>query len=168
MPVIKARNFYLPPPNISADAWDRLKPAERVIVFHEHDQRRRLPRPSGVDAGRPLWARIDSGRWVVECECGSAQVVDPTDPRFFCVNCLSDLKWRPVKFPKDVAKVETDVEKTPEPHERWWWAVDDPHPRNPRRRSNGGAQTASVIDVRLLQPEPSPGKDDQAPGPGGR
>jgi hypothetical protein len=134
--IIRARHFYLPPPRLRADAWDGGRSAERVIRWVEEDHRRRLPRPQGEDRSRPLHARIDAGRWVAQCECLSAQIIDPDDPFFFCVECLnavSDGKWRPLLIPADVPAVEAAVEQVDRPQDRWWWANDDPHPGNPRR-----------------------------------
>lgn len=58
----------------------------------------------------PVHAEVNQGRWIVVCECGSAQLASKTDPRFFCVGCLNevnDCKWRPVIFPDDAAAIET-------------------------------------------------------------
>ena len=51
-----------------------------------------------------VYARIDFGRWLADCECGGAEYVDPEDdtPLFFCFSCGNeDHKGhaRPVIFP---------------------------------------------------------------------
>jgi hypothetical protein len=55
--------------------------------------------------GPQMDAKLLDGRWVVSCECGGQEVVDPDDPAFVCLNpnCLNVLtkhEPRKVKFPK--------------------------------------------------------------------
>lgn len=124
MPVIlRAEDFYTPPSHLPADAWGHLAGAERVIAWYEQTAQRRLPRPVGEPSGEPLYARIDAGRWVAQCPCGSAQVVTPSDPRMFCVECLTG--WRPVLIPADIDAAERSVVEAPV-HARFWWHPDDP------------------------------------------
>jgi hypothetical protein len=122
-PIIRARDFYQPPPTLPAHAWDLLPPAERAISWYEHKAQRRLPRPQGVDLAHPLYARIDAGRWIAECPCRSAQVVSPDDPRMFCVECLTPT-WYRLIFPKDVDAAEQAVADKA-PRDQFWWHPDD-------------------------------------------
>ncbi|MEU0393804.1 hypothetical protein ABZ208_13675 [Streptomyces sp. NPDC006208] len=122
-PVLRAEDFYLPPPGQPADAWRLVPPAERALRWYEEKAQRRLPRPQGTDLGPPTMARIDAGRWVADCPCGSAQVVTPEDPRMFCVECLPSA-WLRVRFPTDVAAAEATVAAKPQ-HERFWWQPGD-------------------------------------------
>lgn len=60
----------------------------------------------------PVFARIDFGRWIADCECGGAEYVDPDDPIFFCLSCgnqAHDGKARRVVFPKNREEIETAV-----------------------------------------------------------
>jgi hypothetical protein len=122
--VIRAEDFYTPPPTLPTDAWATVPGAERVIVWFEHTTQRRLPRPApDEDETEPLFARIDAGRWVAQCPCGSAQVVTPTDPRMFCVECLDH--WHPLTFPDDIDAAEQVVADLPA-RGRFWWHPADP------------------------------------------
>ncbi|WP_159073677.1 hypothetical protein [Streptomyces sp. RTd22] len=128
--VLRAEDFYQPPPDQPADAWALLAPAERAVRWFEQQAQRRLPRPpDGTDLGRPLFAQINHGRWIASCdECNSAQLVTPEDPRMYCVECLTPV-WRRVRFPKDPAAVEADLAELPA-RERNWWHPDDEHAWN--------------------------------------
>lgn len=35
----------------------------------------------------PVVARVDFGRWLADCECGGAELIDPADPFFYCYSC---------------------------------------------------------------------------------
>ena len=99
------------------------------IITHKNDRHRHYPEASYRDflaiyraanglgplpsvpplreMGDALEARIDLGRWLVECEiCKAAVVADPDDPVFLCPSCGSGGKWRPVIFPADRAVIE--------------------------------------------------------------
>jgi hypothetical protein len=120
--VVRAEDFYLPPPALPADAWTLLPPSERAVRWYEERAQRRLPRPSGILLGVRVYARIDASRWVAECPCRSAQVVSPDDPRMMCVECLAG--WFAITFPDDVAAAETAVADLL-PADRFWWHPDD-------------------------------------------
>lgn len=125
--VIRAEDFYTPPPAVPGRAWDRLPAAERCATWYEHKAGRRLRRPDADAAagGPPLWARIDAGRWVAQCPCGSAQVVSPADPRMWCVEC-QPAAWRTLRFPDDPEAAERVVADVSPPRRRFWWQPDDP------------------------------------------
>lgn len=132
--VRRAEDFYIPPPQLPADAWNLLAPAERVIAYMERVNQRRYPKPEGMLPEPALIARIDAGRWVAQCpHCLSAQVVTPDDPRMWCVDCMPD-GWFRVRFPDDPTAVEATVEALPA-RARFWWADDDTawNRRRPRR-----------------------------------
>jgi hypothetical protein len=125
--VQRAETFYLPPPPLRPDEWALVPPAELCLRWYEMRQQRRIEAPSGTLLGIKLWARIDAGRWVADCPCGSAQVVTPTDPRFACPECGAG--WFAVVFPEDTAAAEAAV-ASDLPSERFWWQDDDPNPWN--------------------------------------
>lgn len=72
-----------------------------------------------------LPARIDAGRWLVDCpgeHCTGAELADPEDLRFFCTTCLNaDVggQWLRVAFPRNREAIETRVLALP-PRERFW------------------------------------------------
>lgn len=64
--------------------------------------------------GENVVARIDFGRWIADCECGSANYVEPSDPVYFCASCgnaASGGKLRGVTFPADRAEIEAELLK---------------------------------------------------------
>jgi hypothetical protein len=59
-------------------------------------------------------ARVDFGRWIADCPfCGSACMVDPDDPFFFCLYCagLGTGDACPCKFPENRDEIETEILK---------------------------------------------------------
>lgn len=115
--ILRAEDIYTPPPHLPADAFALLPPAERVLRWYEEKVQRRLPRPDAVLLQPVLHARIDSGRWIADCPCASAQAVTPADPRMYCVECLTG--WYRLVFPDDVAAVEASLAHLPA-HQRAW------------------------------------------------
>lgn len=122
-PIKRAETFYLPPPSLPADAWDLVAPAERALRWYEEKQQRRLVAPSGFLLGRTAYARINAGRWVADCPCGSAQVVTPSDPRMCCPECGAG--WWALAFPDDVAAAEQAVADRLPAEQNWWHPDDD-------------------------------------------
>jgi hypothetical protein len=121
--VVRAEDFYLPPPDQPANAWALVMPAERVFRWVELRQGRRLVTPTGFMLGHQIFARINHNRWVADCPCGSAQIVTPADPRLACTECRAG--WFRLVFPADPAAAEASV-AADLPHERNWWNPDDP------------------------------------------
>lgn len=75
--------------------------------------------PHGLDKRR-VQAEInptpeDGGRWIARCPspfCSGAELVDPTDPRFFCITCenvLTKGDWIGVTFPRDWEAIEAEL-----------------------------------------------------------
>lgn len=122
IPVQRAETYYLPPTPLAPDAWALVPPAARCTRWYEVKQQRRIELPDGLLLGHITYARIDAGRWVADCPCGSAQVVTPTDPRLGCPECGA--AWFPLTFPDDVAAAEAAVAELL-PAERFWWHPDD-------------------------------------------
>jgi len=122
IPVVRAEGFYRPPPSMPANAWALVPPAERCARWYELRLQRRIDTPAGVLLGQRTYARIDGGRWVADCPCGSAQVVTPADPRIACPEC--GYGWVVVVFPEDPAAAEAEVAELL-PSERFWWHPDD-------------------------------------------
>lgn len=126
--VVRAETFYLPPPELPADAWNLVPVAERVWRWAEYRLQRRLVPPEGVLLGEQAWAEINHNRWIAACVCGSAQVVSPADPRMACTECGRG--WVQLVFPTDVAAVEASLAGE-EPHLRNWTNPDAPVPAPP-------------------------------------
>lgn len=104
-----------------------------------------VPSPADDDpAGAPVVARLNHGRWLGDCNldlplrpnpatgevdpdavpvtCRNAQLVDFTDPRFFCVVCHNAAvggRWRPVTLPPNRAGIEALVEHLPTQAQNW-------------------------------------------------
>jgi hypothetical protein len=94
------------------DGYDRLK----RLPFIGGQKSPRYPVWSGkVCAGPPVWARIERGRWIADCDavieghkCGGAEWVAPDVP-FFCFSCgnaTTKGQARPVIFPKNKDEIE--------------------------------------------------------------
>lgn len=153
--VRRAEDFYTPPPELPETAWNLLPPAERVIAYMERVQQRRYPKPDGLLPGVVLIARVDAGRWVAQCpHCQSAQVVTPTDPRMWCVDCMPE-GWSRVRFPADPSAVEATVEGQPARH-RFWWADDDTAWNRPRHRRQLTTKQQLEADRRDVDNPPEP------------
>uniref|UniRef100_A0A6M3KLR5 Uncharacterized protein n=1 Tax=viral metagenome TaxID=1070528 RepID=A0A6M3KLR5_9ZZZZ len=74
----------------------------------------------------PVRAEVNHGRWIAPCpDCnGGAEMVDPTAPIFFCMNCGNRAiggAYRRVEFPPSavVADIEELLSDRPEQHKNW-------------------------------------------------
>ena len=60
-----------------------------------------------------VYARIDFGRWLADCELGHASYVDPHDPFFYCYMCGNEPaehgKARRVVFPEKREAIEHEL-----------------------------------------------------------
>ncbi|WP_426404213.1 hypothetical protein ACN9M0_24750 [Streptomyces sp. R-07] len=121
--ITRAEDYYLPPPYLAPDAWADKAPALRCVLWYEYRQQRRIHTGDAFVIGQQLYARINHGRWLADCTCGSAQIVTPTDPRMWCVECGTG--WWQLTFPADVTAVEESLAALPVA-ERNWWAEPDP------------------------------------------
>ena len=76
-----------------------------------------LPEPTAGNTSGEIAARINHGRWLVDCPgCNSALVVDLSEEVFMCVECgNSDNggKWFAVTIPTDRAAIEAELLKRP-------------------------------------------------------
>ena len=76
-----------------------------------------LPDPTAATTSGAAAARINHGRWLVDCPgCNSALVVDLSEPVFMCVECANagnDGKWFAVTVPKNRKAIETELLKRP-------------------------------------------------------
>jgi len=76
-----------------------------------------LSEPTEANTAGEVAARINHGRWIVDCGgCNSALVVDLGQPVFMCVECgnaANDGKWFNVTVPTDRAAIEIELLKRP-------------------------------------------------------
>lgn len=78
---------------------------ERILKLHMKYQRKSsFPLPIQINntISRPVYARIELGQVVADCECGGVEFVDINEPIFYCFNCFNRVDngaLRPVIFP---------------------------------------------------------------------
>jgi ribosomal protein L37AE/L43A len=76
-----------------------------------------LPDPTEDNTSGEVAARINHGRWLVDCAgCNSALVIDLGQPVFMCVECGNNHnggKWFNVTVPTNRAAIETELLKRP-------------------------------------------------------
>jgi len=76
-----------------------------------------LPDPTEDNTSGTVAARINHGRWLVDCAgCNSALVVDLSQPVFMCVECgnaANDGKWFTVTVPTNRKSIEAELLKRP-------------------------------------------------------
>jgi ribosomal protein L37AE/L43A len=76
-----------------------------------------LPDPTEDNTFGEVSARINHGRWLVDCPgCNSALVVDLTELVFMCVECgnnHNDGKWLRVTVPRNRKAIEDELLKRP-------------------------------------------------------
>ncbi|MGP3636206.1 hypothetical protein ACTU45_23085 [Streptomyces sp. 24-1644] len=129
--IVQAETYYLPPPprrGQPAQDWSQIPGAELIYKWAEYRLGRRVPVPTATVPDHPgLYARIDDGRWLAECDaCRSAWIVSVRDPRFGCVECRRD--WVPLIVPADVPAAEAEALALTS---RFWWHPEDPRNPNP-------------------------------------
>ena len=76
-----------------------------------------LPEPTGDNTAGQGAARINHGRWLVDCGgCNSALVIDLSALVFMCVECANaanDGKWFTVTIPSNREAIEAELLKRP-------------------------------------------------------
>ena len=76
-----------------------------------------LPEPTPATIAGRVQARVNHGRWLVDCPgCNSALVVDLSELVFMCVECgnaANDGKWFQVTVPKNRKAIEAELLKRP-------------------------------------------------------
>jgi len=76
-----------------------------------------LPEPTAGNTSGEVAARINHGRWLVDCTgCKSALVVDLGEPVFMCVECGNSHnagKWLKIILPKNRKAIEGELLKRP-------------------------------------------------------
>jgi len=129
------------PPEAAVFRWWR----HSVGVPAPQQRQMRGSWPTGLAEGPLAEARVDHGRWVVDCPfpgCNSAQFASKTDHRFFCVDCSGpDRLWVPVVWPDDIelAAIEAALSLRPEISTRSW--------ESPGWRARRGVSPETVADL---------------------
>jgi hypothetical protein len=76
-----------------------------------------LPDPTEDNMSGQVAARINHGRWLVDCAgCNSALVIDLSQPVFMCVECANaanEGKWFAVMVPSNRKAIEAELLKRP-------------------------------------------------------
>tara|TARA_Y100000310_G_scaffold46368_1_gene43059 strand:+ start:628 stop:1053 length:426 start_codon:yes stop_codon:yes gene_type:complete len=76
-----------------------------------------LPEPTAGNTAGEVAARINHGRWLVDCPgCNSALVIDLSQPAFMCVECgnnHNNQKWLRVITPRNRKAIEAELLKRP-------------------------------------------------------
>ena len=86
-----------------------------------------VPPPINLPANiTPIPARINHGRWIADCPyCTGAEMVDPNDPVFYCLNyeCTRphNTSPLPVQFPAGRVGLENALLRRPEMKNRNWF-----------------------------------------------
>lgn len=87
---------------------------ERILKLRNDQSRKKnIAIPIQMDklSTRPVFARIELGQWIADCDCGGCEFVDPDEPIFFCMSCgnRNDASMlRPVEFPPEDQRLEIE------------------------------------------------------------
>jgi hypothetical protein len=118
-----ARGAHLPPlPDLGAG----------LLIALRREAGRPIPEPAdGPPVGPPVVARVDHGRWIVDCDlqdaarkrvCRAAQYAHPDDRRLYCHVCNNQAvggRWRLVVWPADRGGVEAPLDGLPPAEQNW-------------------------------------------------
>ena len=105
---------------------DTARSVHRVATVHayaaKHADALDELRGQGIDVtthtdGHPRAARINAGRWIVDCECGAAAMGDPTFSEARCFHCGAIMTA--VTYPPDVAQLEALLLVRPPDNRHW-------------------------------------------------
>lgn len=135
-----AETVYTAPPGYAPADWAAIPPAERCMRRDPGAMRVPPPKSNAVRVGSRVYARLNHGRWLVEClSCPSAQITSPDDPRFYCIECgnAGTGMWFAVVWPDaDVRKaIESDARDLTGRERNWAHNADT----TPAARATRGA-----------------------------
>ena len=77
--------------------------------------------PLGMADVKPIQARVNHGRWIVDCECLGAELAFE-EGEFMCLSCFNfelGHKYRKVVFPKNRKKIELLLIGRPVANRNW-------------------------------------------------
>lgn len=133
------------------DQWEMILGRPGVTLWdfvRKNLKSRRIPQTVLANANQiasnaPISAEIVHNRWIAQCECMGAEVVDRDIPIFFCLSCFNteiEGKTRPVIFPSQINAIENTLLLRPNPMNRNWRigeTVADLQAENDRRGLGG-------------------------------
>lgn len=96
----------------------------RAFVAQLRAQGRAVPDPSPPGDDPPVVAYVNHGRWVADCACRGAELVDPDDPLFYCLSCYNaghGGRLRRVLFPPQAPEIAAELDRRREPVRRNWY-----------------------------------------------
>ena len=94
--------------------------AYRQLTIIPAMAKRLLPQGGMADAA-PLKARVNHGRWLVDCECSGAEIAFD-ECVFMCQSCWNAQhkhQYRPVLFPQGRQAIEQTLLQRPVPNRNW-------------------------------------------------
>ncbi len=124
--MIDADNYFGSGRHNDVDDY-RLSAPERIVRRAWPHHLAPFKEPKGVARDVKAHARIEHGRWIVDCPfgCGGAQLASKLHPQFFCVDCLhrdrAEGLWVAVVFPKNTDAIEAELVLRPHPVNRNWF-----------------------------------------------
>ena len=83
---------------------------------------KRLLPQGGISDTVPIKARVNLGRWIVDCECNSASFAFD-EGIFMCMTCCNAKQkhqYRRLIFPKNRKAIEMELIQRPEPNRNWY------------------------------------------------
>lgn len=83
---------------------------------------KRLLPQGGISDAPPVKARVNYGRWIVDCECGSASFAFD-EGIFMCKSCCNaghKHQYRRLIFPRTRKAIEMILLQRPEPNRNWY------------------------------------------------
>lgn len=109
-------------------------------------------KPAPRERAQPFVARVDFGRWLGDCPCGDAPVVDPEWSLACCLYCGAI--YRNIVMPDDAKDVESVLMERPHQLNRFWFT----HETVADLRAENIANAVEAQGVATDQPdEPVPG-----------
>jgi len=106
-------------------------------------RRKRMPGPlpETIAEAPIIQARVNHGNWIADCPfCAGAELVDPTDLRFWCLSCdmsANGGQWLPVAVPAMRAEIETALVIRPRAENRNWFPHETPADLRSENARNG-------------------------------
>ena len=83
---------------------------------------KRLLPQNGISDADPVKARVNHGRWIVDCECKGAEFAFE-EGLFMCQSCFNANRkhqYRRLIFPKNRKGIEMELIQRPEPNRNWY------------------------------------------------
>ena len=95
--------------------------AYKLTVIVPTMGKRLLPQ-GGISDAESVKARVNHGRWIVDCECRGAEFAFD-EGLFMCQSCYNaghKHQYRRLVFPKNRKGIEMELIQRPEPNRNWY------------------------------------------------